>query len=356
MRALHSRRPHDIVIADGVYDHAGGVVAGAGHRIYAERPPTRGKPHVELRFGISFDAHAHFRVHGIAFRITDRGRGAFDGDAFVGAIVNGFNTSSVGGVVTDCVVDGGLLLTQGLLLGCPRGAVIKRCVISRCTDEGIRASDNQFGSSAEIAAISDIRAFQIFRPRRGESDGTAEAGVWVGHKVTQGVQRIAVHDTGWMGLWTGNACRRTTFSDLTLDNFSGTAADGSPASFGIYLEKYNGVRGDQGAGNTFERFAIGPAVDVGIVNEWDHGEAGQQASNGSVFRNGRIHSRRVGIFLDQGTRDPAIDNVWFRGQGDVAVVDCTNSPPATGPDSSSARIGTLRVSGGTKRLRYGGHS
>lgn len=346
------------MLADGVYDHDGPIEARSGHRLWALNPPRRGVPHATLRFGLSFGEHPRFAVRGLGFQIAERGQAAVD-NSYLAAVLNHVNDSSVGGLITDCVIDGGFAVTQGIQFGCPPGAVVRRCVIFRCTDEGVRISDNQFDSRVEISAISDLRVRQIARSPRGASDGTAEAGLWVGHRVAGGVRRIHVRDTGWMGLWTGNACRGTVFSDLDLDAASGNVpASGDVASFGLYLEKYNGVRGSAQGGNTYERFEIGPSLDVGIVNEWDHEQAGEQASNGSVFRDGRIRSRQIGISLDEGTLSPVVENVWFSGQRDAAIVDGTNRPPARDAASSSARISDIHLSGlrGGARIRYRGAS
>ena len=353
--ALRRRHPKDIVLADGIYDHDGPVAARAGHRLWARNPPARGVPSALLRFGLDFGEHPRFAVRGLAIMLATREQAAVDG-TYAAAILNHVTTGSVGGVITDCVVDGGFAITQGLQLGCPRGAVVRRCAIRRCTDEGLRISDNRFDSSARITAISDLEISQIARDPRGASDGRAEAGLWVGHVVVKGVQRIRVRDTGWMGLWTGNASRGTVFSDLDIDAASGLVPDtGKHASFGIYLERYNGVRGSDQGGNTYERFALGPSLEVGITNEWDEQRPGDHASNGAIFRDGRIRSSRIGINLGEGTLAPTIENVWFEGQTDAAIVDSTNNPPAHDAASSSARISGIRTSlvGGVA-VRYGG--
>ena len=356
--ALRRRHPSEIVLADGIYDHVGPVVAGAGHRLWARNPPLRGVPSSLLRFGIDFGAHPRFAVRGLGFELADGAQAAVDG-TYSAAILNHVTTGSVGGVITDCAIDGGFAITQGLQFGCPRGAVIRRCAIRRCTDEGLRISDNRFDSAVRITAISDLSISQIAREPRGASDGRAEAGLWVGHVVVKGVQRIRIRDTGWMGLWTGNASRGTVFSDLEIDAASGSVpGSGKHASFGIYLERYNGVRGSDQGGNTFERFALGPSLEVGITNEWDEQRPGDQASNGAIFRDGRIRSSRIGINFGEGTLGPTIENVWFEGQSDAAIVDSTNNPPARDAASSSARISgihTDRLAGGVP-VRYGGSS
>ena len=356
--ALRRSRPTEIVLADGIYEHDGPVVARAGHRLWARNPPVRGVPRAVLHYGLDFGRFPRFAVRGVGFALTAPEQAAVDG-TYVAAVLNHVTAESVGGVITDCAIDGGFAITQGLQFGCPRGAVVRRCVISRCTDEGLRISDNRFDSTVRITAISDLEISQIARDPRGSSDGRAEAGLWVGHVVVKGVQRIRVRDTGWMGLWTGNASRGTVFSDLDIDTASGVAPDtGKHASFGIYLERYNGVRGSGQGGNTYERFALGPSLEVGITNEWDEGRAGDQASNGATFRDGRIRSSRTGINLGEGTLAPTIENVWFAGQSDAAIVDSTNHPPARDAASSSARISGIHTSSsaGGVVVRYGGSS
>ena len=356
--ALRRRRPAEIVLADGIYEHDGPVVARAGHRLWARNPPERGVPRAVLHYGLDFGEFPRFAVRGLGFAITAREQAAVDG-TYAAALLNHVTSGSVGGVITDCAIDGGVAVTQGIQIGCPRGAVVRRCVIRRCTDEGLRISDNRFDSAVRITAISDLEISEIARDPRGASDGRAEAGLWVGHVVLKGVQRIRVRDTGWMGLWTGNASRGTVFSDLDIDTASGTTPDtGKHASFGIYLERYNGVRGSGQGGNQYERFELGPSLEVGITNEWDEGRSGDQASNGAIFRDGRVRSSRIGINLGEGTLAPTIENIWFSGQSDAAIVDSTNYPPAHDATSSSARISgihTSRLAGGVT-LRYGGSS
>ena len=342
--ALAATTASEIVLADGIYASDAAIAPAAPHRLRARSAPRGGSPSVTLRYGLMWGNHAGFAVSGIAFVIDDPAHAATDG-AFAAAILNWFGGVSRDASISDCTIDGGFAVTQGINLGSPDGARIERCRITRCTDQGIRASDNQERSTAVIDRIADIDVSAVYRAPRGSADGTAEAGVWIGHRVRNGVERLRIRDTGWMGLWTGNRVVATRFRHLTIDGCFGTIPAGSHAgrteSVGIYVERFTGLAGDPKSGSTFERFELGPDLLIGIDQEWDHDLPGNQASSYNVFRDGIIdcsstravdaaNARSVGIVCDQGTLEAVVSNVRFRNQTFAAIFDPSGSVRTSG--------------------------
>jgi hypothetical protein len=73
-------------------------------------------------------------------------------------------------------------------------------------------------------------------------------------------------------------------------------------------------------GDIFQRFNLGPYMNEGFSCEWNYG-SGTGACSNTVFQDGTIDSRKVGVFLDQGQVANIVRRVKFRHQSCAAIVD-----------------------------------
>jgi hypothetical protein len=247
--------------------------------------------------------------------------------------------------VLDCVFRGNGAIAFGLLVYNPSGLVAERLAFSNFTDVALRASDNQavaYGAATpRIASIADISVDGVSRPTPGASDGTAEAGVWIGHPVTAGVHRISVRNVSWSGIETVNNAWDTIFTDLTVD-MSGPK---SAAAVGIYLEHFNHR-------NVFERFRITGAA-MGITAEWaDPAWGGVAGAHETVIRDGVIDAagasaaKTFGVYLDEGTVSTTVTGVVFRNQSFAAIgaYKTAGTNRFEGNDTSGLGAGALPLS------------
>ena len=199
---------------------------------------------------------------------------------------------------------------------------VQTCALPIFTDEGIRASDNKtvpYGAETPIiSSITDISVDGVTRPVPGSSDGTAEAGIWIGHPVAGGVRRIRIRNVSYSGIETVNNAWDTTYTDLNID-MSGARA----AGVGIYMEHFS-------TGSTFTGFTI-TGASIGIAGEWDYGKRGNAAAHHITITNGTIDAAgwtrpgsTVGVNLDAGSDTTTITNVAFRNQNLAAIAAFQN--------------------------------
>lgn len=335
--ALASVPARDIVLADGRYETAGWFRNHEGHRLYAERPGG-----AVLASGLEIGANwgsGGAVVQGITFDVSDPGQ------TFHGALVHVWGPAGAGARVLDCVFRGNGAIAFGLLVYNPSGLVAERLAFTGFTDVALRASDNQavpYGAATpRIASIADISVDGVSRPTPGASNGTAEAGLWIGHPVAAGVHRISVRDVSWSGIETVNNAWDTTFTDLDID-MSGPR---SAAAVGIYLEHFNHR-------NVFERFRIAGAA-TGITAEWaDPAWGGIAGAHETVIRNGEIDAagasagKTFGVYLDEGTVSTTVTGVVFRNQSFAAIgaYKTAGTNRFEGNDTSGLAAGALPLS------------
>jgi len=327
----------DIVLADGRYETAGWFSNHEGHRLYAERLGG-----AVLASGLEIGANwgsGGAVVQGLTFDVSSLAQ------AVHGALVHVWGPAGASTRVLDCVFRGNGAIAFGLLAYNPSGLVAKRLVFSSFTDVALRASDNQavpYGAATpRIASIADVSVDGVGRPTPGASDGTAEAGLWIGHPVTAGVHRIAVRNVSWSGIETVNNAWDTTFTDLDID-MSGPK---SAAAVGIYLEHFNHR-------NVFERFRIAGAA-TGITAEWaDPAWGGVAGAHEIVIRDGVIDAagaregKTFGVYLDEGTVSTTVTGVVFRNQSFAAIgaYKIAGTNRFEGNDTSGLRASALPLS------------
>ena len=213
----------------------------------------------------------------------------------------------------DCVFRGNASIPYGLLALNPSGLKVERSEFFNFTDVGLRLSDNvtvSFGSSTPvIEAVRDILVDTVTRATPGSSNGTAEAGLMVGHPVANAVERVKVRNVSWSGLLVVNNAWRTTYRNLDID----MTGPREYVSVGVYLEHYSYE-------NTFERFSV--AARVGFNAEWaDPAWGGRPAARNTIIRDGVVDAGAVsgsknqaGVYLDEGTESTTVTNVVFRAQ------------------------------------------
>jgi hypothetical protein len=308
--ALDAPAAQDIVLADGVYQTSGWFTNAGGHRLYAER--LGGAVLASgLVIGGNWSGGAAL-VRGLVFDVTDSSR------TLQGGLIHVWGPGGANVQVSDCVFRGNSVIAVGLLVYNPAGLVAERLTFTGFTDGGLRASDNQvvsYGAATpRIKRIADIVVDGVSRPTPGASNGTAEAGIWVGHPVTEGVRRIRIRNVSWSGLETVNNAWNTVYSDLDID-MSGSV---SAAGIAIYLEHFN-------HGNTFERFRLTGAA-TGVNAEWgDPAWGGVAGAHNTVIRNGVIDaqgstaSKTFGVYLDEGTESTTVTGVAFHNQSFAAI-------------------------------------
>jgi len=335
--ALAAAPARDIVLADGRYETAGWFSNHEGHRLYAEH--LGGAVLASgLEIGANWGAGGAV-VQGITFDVSSLAQ------TFHGALVHVWGPAGASTRVLDCVFRGGGAIAFGLLVYNPSGLVAERLAFTGFTDVALRASDNQavpYGAATpRIASIADISVDGVSRPTPGASNGTAEAGVWIGHPVTAGVHRISVRNVSWSGIETVNNAWDTTFTDLDID-MSGPL---SAAAVGIYLEHFNHR-------NVFERFRIEGAA-TGITAEWaDPAWGGVAGAHETVIRDGLIDAagasagKTFGVYLDEGTVSTTVTGVVFRNQTFAAIgaYKTTGTNHFEGNDASELADGAVPLS------------
>lgn len=290
--ALNAGRA-EIVLEDGVYDNGAYVGTGGGKRLYAR---NLGK--ATVKFGLY--ATSDVRFQGIVFDCDAPQKTLYES-----IIRHGGDNL----FFTDCWLKGGKKMAHGLYSLNPNGAVVRRCVVGGFTDTGVRLSSNHEGGSIKVQAVSDLDIDWVTRPVVNSSNGTAEAGLWVGELVTEGVHRIKVRNVSWSGIEGVNNCNATIFGDLDID-MSGILTSGLPnaseaSRVGFYAEHFC-------VGGTIDRFII-VGCQNGFVGEWDDPVwGGRPAVSGHTIRNGTFKDSKVGAYYDKGSGPGnVLDTVHF---------------------------------------------
>jgi hypothetical protein len=332
-----SMSTRDIVLADGTYDRAGPFENANSHRIYAEHLGG-----AVLRAGMVMGGNftnGSGLIRGLRFDVSSQSK------TLGGAIVSVWGAAGANTQVLDSTFRGNRAIQFGIAVHNPNGFQARRLAFYDFTDVALRASNNAVvpygGSTPQMTAISDIFVDGVSRPTPGSSSGTAEAGVWIGHPVVQGVRRVKVRNVSWSGIETVNNSWNTVFSDLDID-MSGPSEHSGVA---VYMEHYN-------FHNVFENFRI-TGAKVGFLGEWDDPAwGGKPAANFVSIRNGSISSagstlsgNQVGVYLDQGSHETSVTNVRFLNQNWAGIGAFNNSGKLTlSPnDFSQLKAGALPI-------------
>jgi len=295
----------DIVLADGTYDAPTYFADSNGSRLYAQNLGG-----AVLTAGLVVGGNSGSGgaiVRGLAFDVSDPDK------VFQGGELQTWGPAGNDLQVLDCTFDGHGVIPIGLLASTEQGLVAQRLVFSHFTDEALRASDDEtvayHAATPVIASISDISIDGVTRTPPGSSNGTAEAGLFIGQPVQDGVRRIRIRDVSLSGIETVNNSWDTTFSDLDIDMGGADQTAGT----GVYLEHFS--RND-----VFTDFTI-TGVRTGFNGEWDDGTTGNGAMHDVTIEYGTVDStgstvagHQAGVFLDQGSDSTTVRNVTFRNQ------------------------------------------
>jgi hypothetical protein len=328
--ALAAGKPA-IVLADGAYGLPAAFSDSGSSSLYARHLGgavlTAG-----LIVGGNFGSGGAV-IEGLAFDATN------PSTTFQNSEVNIWGASGERTHVLDCTFSGSWAIPVGLNAVNPNGLVAQRLQFTNFVDGAIRASNNSLasygGSTAAIDTITDISINGVSESTPGRSGGTAEAGIWIGQPVTNGVHRILIRNVANAGIETVNNSWNTTFSDLNIDMGGPHAA----AGVAVYMEHFT-------TRDTFTNFVITGAA-TGFNTEWDNGIAGEAAAHGDTIENGTIDAtgaRRAGntagVYLDAGTGPMIVTNVTFKNQNWAGI-------------GAYRDIGPNSFSGNTYRLATG---
>jgi hypothetical protein len=336
--ALASSTSQNIVLADGVYDNGAPFANTNGSHLYAQHLGGAVLK-AGLVMGSNYGAPGG-SVQGVVFDVSDPAK------VLGGGIVHVWGAGGAQSKVLDCVFRGNRVIPQGLLVYNPDSLVAQRLQFYDFTNEGIRASDNQtvaYGSATpKIDSISDIYVNGVTNSTPGASDGTAEAGLWIGQPVVNGVRRIKVRNVSWSGIEVANNSWNTTFSDLDID----MSGPNQAAGVGVYLEHYS-------YRDVFDGFAIRSAR-AGFNAEWaDPSWGGAAGAHFTTIENGLIDAsgstvagRQAGVYLDEGTESTTVTGVVFRNQNWAAIGAYQNVGTNSfgGNDYSGLATGTTAIS------------
>jgi len=271
-------------LADGVYEHAEHLTFGVPHRLWAEHLNK-----TVMTFGLAVGGNTGkggTQIHGLRFEIDDPAR------AYQGACIYVWGTGT-DCRIADCSFDGRNRLDSAVMARTVDGLNVERAVIRNFLSWGIYACDYPARKDPVTpVVIEDIDVSGISQPKPKSSDGTAEAGIWLGN--TGRVSRVKIRNCAWMSLWTGSACNDSILEDLDID--------GSPV--GIYIENIT-------RRTIFRKFRIGPGVETGINSEWNHDDP-NAGGDGNIIQDGLIEASDKGIYLDQGTKKTLVERVFVR--------------------------------------------
>jgi hypothetical protein len=290
----------EIVLADGVYDNST-YFNNTASDVYAEHlggaTLTAG-----MLTGGNFGP-GNIVIRGLVFDVNTNSK------AFNGAVIWVWGQGGNNASVLDTVIRGNWAVNSGIFAYNPSGFVAQRLQLSSFTDSGLTVTNNAQvsygGSTARASTVADIVVDGVRRPTPGSSNGTAEAGVWIGNPVTNGVRRLKIRNVWLSGLETVNNAWDTEFSDLDIDM---TRAGSSTTGVGVYMEhKTIGCR--------FTRLNI--KARAGFNAEWNYGIAGNgqrdiTITNGTIVAAGTGNT--VGIVLDEGTGNVTVSGIKFVGQ------------------------------------------
>jgi dockerin type I repeat protein len=314
----------DIVLANGTYANATDMKIGT-HRLWAQ---TLGG--ATLSFGLELGGNASGsgpEVHGLRFNL------ASSAATLGGGILNVWGAAGQNAVIDDSWISGNNVLDAGILARTTSGLQVHRVVVNGFNSWGIFFEtyypDYYSDNPAVPPVITDADISAVYRPSRGSSNGTAEAGLWAGTDCL--CSRIKVRDTGWMGIWLGGNANNGTYSDFDIDNINGIVPGGSSvASIAVYLEHYS-------RNNIFKNFVIGNSsstgVKVGFNCEWaDPQYAGTNPVAGqsiagchfNTIQDGTIYSSYRGTQLED-AEQTTIQRVKFVGQTSAGIDDFMTS-------------------------------
>lgn len=153
---------------------------------------------------------------------------------------------------------------------------------------------------AAPAHLHDLDVAGIHADPPRSSNGTAEAGLWVGNNAI--VERCRIRDCAWMGIWTGAACSWLRLSDARVD------VSMNPHAVGIYVEHETDDA-------HFQRCRVVADGNAFSVEWWYDGHGSRHL----VVEDGYFESRNGWCFyLDAGTYGCTLRRLTLAGLNGIA--------------------------------------
>jgi hypothetical protein len=295
--AINSPVPNDIVLADGIYEGSSYWTIYHGHRIYAQNLGG-----AVLKSGMIWgtagaDATGAL-LQGPSFNVTDPAK-----EHPAWGLVHYWGQGS-GLRLLDLAFEGNGVCQSPFMVRQAEDCQIQRIVSRNFQSYGCYVSSNNPANILSVPVIvEDIDAENINRTAPGSSNGTAEAGVWLGERCT--ARRLKTRNCAWMGVWSGNAIRDSLIQDVDVDS----VVEGA----GYYAEHKT-------IDTIFEKFRIGPASRTGIICEYggpEHGFVG--AADNLIIQDGFIDSWWGGVWFGDNTKDTTVRRVTFVNQSEFAI-------------------------------------
>lgn len=310
IRAIDTN-PSCVILADGTYDSSSVFLNRNAIPLYAQH---LGK--AILTAGIEGGgnyAKPGALLQGLVIDVKDPSKAATEGSVL--ACVASWG-SGTGFKLYDTVLKGNKVLEYGFYTTNPIDADLQRLQVYGFTDNGIMLHNNQkvpYGSTTPIVKnVTDILVDGVVRPVPGSSNGTAEAGLFLGHPILN-LDRIKLRNCYWSGIETCDNSWDTTYSNLDID-MTGLPGRGT----GFYMEHFNF--------NNIIRASLIKVADgaICINSEWDYGQV-DNGSKRNTVRDSVLIGGRLAINLDEGTESSTVNNVMFEGQTIAAIGEYLNN-------------------------------
>jgi hypothetical protein len=218
----------DIYVRNGSYSRSGPITPAAAHRVWCESVTG-----VTFDFGFLWGARIGWEWHGGTINITSSVKIAANGDTNPksGGLVtdtSGSNNTAMNMRISDVAININHLGKFCIYLGRPAGGRVQRCLLQGANYESLYAFNNVssnltnwLNSTVALDVVEDLDIRGIYDVPRGNQDGSDEYGLIIGHKVTNGVQRIRCRDIGWGGMATIGKVLDTTFKHMNMDGIYG---------------------------------------------------------------------------------------------------------------------------------------
>jgi hypothetical protein len=282
---LKQKIPQTIILEPGIYENNNYLSLNAGHKLFAAKTGT-----VIIRFGFSVGSNSMLIdgavFSGLKFDIENKKY------CKEGACILTWGKSR-NTTIEDCVFNGNKCAATAIMARQPDGLILRRMIIRDMVLNGILVMNYKIKDAGTTAVLEDIDVDGVSCEKAKSSDGTAEAGLWLGN--TCCVKRVKVRNCAWMGIWTGNYCFDSLIEDFDIDD----------TPVGIYMEH-------DSENNIFQRFKIGPDVKTGINCEWGKHCGVTGASVNNLIQNGIVSAASKGIYMDECSVGTYVRNVLVK--------------------------------------------
>jgi len=340
---LAKTTPQKIILRNGTYSRSGSFYIRCGHKIYAETLNgavlTSG-----IEIGTNQACAGGAVIQGVKINITVASNAIIPFSPWTPNDTSAIEIWGNAGKtsVLDVTIQGNNVVGTAIAARVPNGLKIARVIANgRFRSNGIYADADDTSPMFSIKPIlEDIKVNDVSRPVPKSADGTAEACFWVGYPAA--VNRIAVSNCAWMGVWTGTAMKDSTLNNIRVTN----------TLHGVYAEHYTGDGFDpatKAPSVIFQNMDVGPGIgSCPFICEWAAPEWGNKpACNGVVVQDSILRGSQVGAYLDDGTINTTVRRTQFIGQkrGAIALFNKHVNTPfdTTGNNYSGMQPGAVPI-------------